>query len=85
MKRGFSSQTLVRNSTYAPQVSLGIVVLRHDDLGSLGPNKQSSHLRSTVTPEPVHTENQSHHVHGRATQRGSHGVCLEVPREPKIR
>lgn len=84
MKRGFSSQTLVHNSTYAPQICLGIIVLRHNDLGSLCSNKWSSQLRSTVTSEPVPTEHESYHVHGRATQCGSHGVGLEVPRKPKI-
>lgn len=31
----FSNQTLVDDCAYAPQVSLGIVILRHDDLWGL--------------------------------------------------
>lgn len=53
MKRGFPSQTLVHNGAYAPQICLGIVVLGHDDLGSLCSNKQSSQLENTATSEPA--------------------------------
>lgn len=35
MKRGFPSQALKHNGSYAPQVSLGVIVVGHDDLWSL--------------------------------------------------
>lgn len=35
----FSSQRLVHDGTDAPQISLGIIVPGHDDLGSLWPKK----------------------------------------------
>lgn len=35
----FSSQRLVHDGTDAPQISFGIIVPGHDDLGSLWPKK----------------------------------------------
>ncbi len=54
-----SSQTLVHNSTYAPQISLGIVVLGHDDLRGLSPDKHSLQVRDTVILHLVGTANHS--------------------------
>lgn len=88
MKWCLSGQTLVDDSAYAPQISLGIVVLGHDDLRCLCPDKHSLHLGATVTCHFVGIGNQkdfnTHHVHGRATQRCCHSVCLEVTCKPKI-
>lgn len=44
-KRGLSGQTLVHYSADAPQVGLGVVVLGHDDLGSLCAHKRTSEAR----------------------------------------
>ncbi|MEQ2178148.1 hypothetical protein GOODEAATRI_010968 [Goodea atripinnis] len=47
MKRGFSSQTLVYDSAYAPQIGLGIIVLGHDDFRSLCSDKQYLQIKVT--------------------------------------
>lgn len=44
-KRSLSGQALVRYSADAPQVGLGVVVLGHDDLGSLRAHKHTSEAR----------------------------------------
>ena len=49
VKRCLPGQTLVHNSTYAPQISLGIIVLGHDDLRSLRADKHRHQLRVMVT------------------------------------
>lgn len=49
LKWSLSSQTLVHNGAYAPQISLGIIMLGHDDLRSLCADKHSLQLRDTVT------------------------------------
>lgn len=82
-----SSQTLVYNSAYAPQISFSIIVLGHDDLGSLCADKHSLQIREMVTLLAQETrvrEFNSHHVHGRATQCGCHSVCLEMTCKPKV-
>lgn len=42
LERWFPNQTLVDDRAYAPQVSLGVVVLRHDDLWGLKEQSQTS-------------------------------------------
>lgn len=87
MKRSFSSQTLVHDGANAPQIGFGIIILWHDDLGSLGQDKHSWRFTGTVTRWRNGSENvisHVYHVHGRAAQRGSHHVCLEMPCKPKV-
>lgn len=45
LKGSLSSQALVDNRADTPQISFGIVLLRHDDLGSLCADKHSLKLR----------------------------------------
>lgn len=45
LKGSLSSQTLVHDGADAPQISFGIVLLRHDDLRSLCADKHSLKLR----------------------------------------
>lgn len=47
MKWSLSSQTLVHNRAYTPQISLGIIMLGHDDLRSLYADKHSLKLRDS--------------------------------------
>lgn len=59
VKWSLSSQTLVHHSAYAPQISLGIIVLGHDDLRGLCADKHSLQLRDAVTLQLVGTRKQS--------------------------
>lgn len=43
-------QTLVDDGSYAPQISLGIVVLGHDDLWGLGGRGKGDQLRPRAQP-----------------------------------
>lgn len=96
LKRSLSSQALKHYSSYTPQVSLGIIVLRHDDLRSLFRKKREIIFKCPVLWRTIkksyYFRNLSHilitncayHVHWGATECSCHHVVLKIPGKTKV-